>query len=153
MEITVNGRRHEVDAVPFMPIAYVLRDQLGLSGTKVGCSEGRCGACPVLVDGTAVLSCLYPLEHAAGRQVTTVEGLAGADEELTPVQAALLDGGGVQCGICTPGVVMSLTALLDASPSPTEAEVRDALSGNLCRCTGYQQIVEAALAAAGGRQA
>jgi aerobic-type carbon monoxide dehydrogenase small subunit (CoxS/CutS family) len=145
--IEVNGERHDVGGSGLAPLSAVLRDELGLLGTKVACHEGRCGACTVLVDGEPVVSCLYPLALADGRAITTVEGLAGPSDPLTPVQQALVDGGGVQCGLCTPGVVMSLTSLLAANPRPAEQEVREALAGNVCRCTGYQKIVEAALAA------
>src|SRR5581483_6989973 len=139
----VNGLAYGVDDPPFAPLASVLRDGLGLTGTKVGC-----GACTVLVDGLAVVSCLYPAGLAARREITTVEGLADG-EASSPLQDALLEAGGVQCGACTPGVLMTLTALLAETVRPTEREVREALAGNVCRCTGYAKIVEAALAAAG----
>jgi len=149
IELTVNGRRHRLDVPAFEPLASVLREELGLTGTKVGCFEGFCGACVVLVDGRTVASCLYPVTLADGAEITSVEGLAAADGTLSSVQQALLDAGGVQCGACTPGVAITLTDLLARSASPTEAEVREALAGNICRCTGYAKIVEAALAAAG----
>lgn len=146
---TVNGRRHELDVPAFEPLASVLREELGLTGTKVGCFEGFCGACVVVVDRRTVASCLFPVTLADGAEITTVEGLAAADGTLGTVQQALLDAGGVQCGACTPGVLMTLTDLLGESASPTEDEVREALAGNICRCTGYTKILEAALAAAG----
>jgi aerobic-type carbon monoxide dehydrogenase small subunit (CoxS/CutS family) len=130
------------------PLLDVLRAELGLLGAKPGCGEGRCGACTVLVGGRPVASCLYPLALAAGKDIRTVEGLA-ENEELTPLQASLLEAGAVQCGACTPGMVMTLTALLEREPAPTEEQVRRELAGNLCRCTGYAQIVAAALRAAG----
>ena len=147
--LTVNGVRHEVTAGPLDSLAHVLRDELGLSGTKIGCYEGRCGACTVLLDGRPALACITPVGHAASAAITTVEGL-GADDRLTSLQEAMLDAGAVQCGMCTPGVVMLLSAFLEAQPSPTELDVRRALAGNLCRCTGYHAIVEAAVAAGAG---
>jgi carbon-monoxide dehydrogenase small subunit len=148
--LTVNGDRHELDVPGFTPLATVLREALGLTGTKVACFEGFCGACVVLVDGRTVASCLLPVTLADGADVLTVEGLAAPDGALSPVQQTMLDHGGVQCGACTPGVLMTLTSLLADEPDPTEAEVREALAGNICRCTGYTAIVEAALAAAKG---
>jgi carbon-monoxide dehydrogenase small subunit len=148
--LTVNGRVHDVDVPAFYPLAIVLREELGLTGTKAGCFEGRCGACIVIVDGRTVVSCIYPVGLAEGAEIRTVEGLAPADGGLSALQEAMLEHGGVQCGACTPGVLMTLTALLERSPAPTEAEVRAALTGNLCRCTGYHGIVRAALAVATG---
>ncbi len=148
-QIVVNRRAVEVEASPLRPLALVLRESLGLTGTKIGCYEGRCGTCTVLVDGRAVASCLYPVAFAAGAEVTTVEGLAAPDGTLSPLQDALLEAGGVQCGACTPGILMTLTAFLADRPRPAEAEIRAALTGNICRCTGYHSIVEAALAVAG----
>lgn len=150
ISLTVNGRRRELDVEGFEPLASVLRDELGLTGTKVACFEGFCGACVVIVDGQTVASCLTPVALADGCEVTTVEGLAAADGTLSPVQQALLDAGGVQCGACTPGVLMTLTDLLAHTSDPSEDEVKEALAGNICRCTGYTKIVEAALAAAKG---
>ena len=125
----------------------MLRSEIGLTGTKEGCDDSECGACMVLLDGTPVNSCSYLALQAEGREITTVEGLAEGDE-LHPLQAAFLDQGGVQCGFCTPGMLISAEALLRRNPSPTEDEVRLALSGNLCRCTGYQGIAKAVLAVA-----
>jgi carbon-monoxide dehydrogenase small subunit len=144
-EFQVNGEPVEVDGDGLRPLARVLREDLGLTGTKVGCYEGRCGACTVIVDGQSVVSCLYPLALSAGAEVRTVEGLAGDDGTLSPLQEAILETGGVQCGISTPGVLMTLTSLLEANPAPTEEEIRTALAGNVCRCTGYQKIVDAVL--------
>jgi len=149
--LTVNGLDYDLDVEPLEPLSSALRDGCGLQGTKVGCGEGRCGACTVLVDGDEVASCLYPTALAAGREIRTVEGLAGDDGALAPLQQALLEAGGVQCGACTPGILMTLTAFLERSPQPAEAEVRAALAGNICRCTGYHKIVDAALAVAGAR--
>ena len=129
-------------------LLWVLRTELGLTGTKYGCGEGQCGACTVLLDGDPVNSCLLLAVEAEGSEVITVEGL-GNDDNLHPVQKALIAHGGVQCGFCTPGVVLSSVALLKRNPRPTEAEIRDALAGNLCRCTGYDKIVRSVLAAAG----
>jgi carbon-monoxide dehydrogenase small subunit len=141
----VNGEQVDVEASGLRPLARVLREDLGLTGTKVGCFEGRCGSCTVIVDGRTVVSCLLPLASADGTEVRTVEGLAGEDGSLSPLQEAVLDCGGVQCGISTPGVLMSLTALLERDPAPAEDAVRAALTGNICRCTGYQNIVDAVL--------
>jgi len=126
----------------------LLRGGLGLTGTKEGCGEGECGACTVIVDGRAVNSCLFPAPEIEGRSVTTIEGLKGPWNQLSILQQAFVEHGAVQCGFCTPGMVLSAKALLDANPDPSEAEIRAALLGNLCRCTGYLQIVEAVRAAA-----
>ena len=152
-ELVINGECHGVDAPGLTPLVRVLREELGLTGTKAGCFEGRCGACTVIVDGRSVVSCLYPVALADGASIRTVEGLAGDTGELHPLQEALLDAGAVQCGISTPGVLMTLTWLLERNPAPTEDEVRAALAGNVCRCTGYQKIVDAVLSvvAAGAR--
>jgi aerobic-type carbon monoxide dehydrogenase small subunit (CoxS/CutS family) len=128
----------------------VLREGLGLTGTKEGCGQGECGACTVIVDGRAVNSCLYPAIEVDGREVTTIEGLTGPDSTLGPIQRAFVECGAVQCGFCTPGMIMSTRALLDSNPDPSDEEIRSALLGNLCRCTGYVQIVEAVRRAAGG---
>ncbi|MFQ5426458.1 MAG: (2Fe-2S)-binding protein [Gaiellales bacterium] len=146
--LTVNGREFELDVPAFYPLAVVLREELGLIGTKAGCFEGRCGACTVIVEDRTVVSCIYPVGLCDGKTVRTVESLPGADDELNGLQRALVAAGGVQCGVCTPGMLMTLTSLLEESPSPTEAEVREALAGNLCRCTGYARIVEAAMSMA-----
>lgn len=147
--LVVNGRAVEVDAAPMTPLLDVLREQLGLRGAKDGCGEGRCGACTVRLGDRTVASCLLPVALATTEPITTVEGVAAPDGPLHPVQDALLECGGVQCGACIPGVVMSLCAHLDAEPTPDEGTVRAALTGNICRCTGYQKIVDAALLAAG----
>jgi len=149
IDLRVNGVQRPVQAAPMTPLLAVLRDELHLTGAKLGCGEGRCGACTVLLDGEPVVSCLLPVAAVRGRDVRTVEGLAAPDEPLTPLQDALLEHGGVQCGACTPGVVMALTALLEREPAPDEAAVTEALAGNVCRCTGYRKIVDAALAVAG----
>jgi carbon-monoxide dehydrogenase small subunit len=146
---TLNTRRVEADAPDMTPLLEVLREDLGHTGAKLGCGEGRCGACTVLVDGAPVVSCIYPVALADGREVRTVEGLTAPDAPLNPLQDALLEHGGVQCGACTPGILMALTALLERDGTPDDGAVRDALAGNLCRCTGYTKIVDAALAVAG----
>ena len=140
----VNGRPVRVRAAPIRRLSAVLRDDLGLTGTKVGCNAGDCGACTVLLDGAQVCACLVPLGQAEGRRVTTVEGLA-ADGRLTPLQLAFQRHGAAQCGICTPGMLMAASDLLARDPRPDAASVMDALGGVLCRCTGYQKIVEAVL--------
>lgn len=148
LELTVNGRvcRPEID--PHATLLRVLRDDLHLTGTKEGCDEGECGACTVLVDGDAVNACIIPALSVNHRVIETVEGLAGPDGGLSPLQQAFVDGGGVQCGFCTPGFLMMLTAFLRDNPAPTPEEIRIAVAGNICRCTGYSQIVEAVRAAA-----
>jgi carbon-monoxide dehydrogenase small subunit len=151
LKLTVNGRMHTLDTAPAATLLDVLRDRMGMTGTKEGCVEGECGACTVLIDGQPVDSCLYAAQAATGKQVTTIEGIGDADS-ATPLQEAMVRTGAVQCGFCTPGFVMTLTALLDENPRPDETEVRRALAGNLCRCTGYAQIVDAVLEVTGNGQ-
>jgi len=146
LTMTLNGESVTVEVEPFELLVDVLRDKLGLTGTKIGCSEGECGACTVIMDGQAVLSCLLPAMKAHGREVVTIEGLSG-DDELHPLQQAFIEQGAVQCGYCTPGMIMSAKALLDENPQPSVEEIEEAVAGNLCRCTGYLQIVEAIEAA------
>ena len=139
--LTINGE-YEIVAVPSqMTLLQMLREELVLTGTKNGCAAGECGACTVLVNGEAVNSCLMLAVECDGAEVTTVEGLSH-DSRLDPVQQALIDAGGVQCGFCTPGVLISARSLLDRNPQPTEEDIREALVGNLCRCTGYVRIIE-----------
>jgi len=147
VRLVVNDRAHELEADAGETLLATLRDRLGLTGPKEACGEGECGACTVLVDGGPVASCILAAGSTNGRAVRTVEGLAGAGD-LTMLQQAFVRHAAVQCGYCTPGVLMVLTALLEEVSEPTEAEVRQALAGNICRCTGYQQIVEAAMDAA-----
>ena len=142
LEFTVNGTPRTVPIDPGARLIDVLRDQLDLTGTKEGCGEGECGACTVLLDGVAVNSCLVLALQTRGRQVTTIEGLAG-DGELDALQKAFIRAGAIQCGYCSPGMLMSSKALLLANPHPSEAEIRLAIAGNLCRCTGYDKIVQA----------
>ena len=148
LEMTLNGKPVSVEIAPSDLLAGVLRDRLGLTGTKIGCNEGECGACTVLVNGQAVLSCIYPALKAQGQRVETVEGLA-SNGELHALQRAFIEAGAVQCGFCTPGMLMAAKALLDENPHPSEAEIKEAISGNLCRCTGYYQITRAIQMAAG----
>ena len=148
--LNVNGRPYAVELDPHMSLLDAVRDEIGLTGSKEGCDDSECGACMMLLDGKPVNSCSYLAMQADGRDVTTVEGLADGDE-LAPLQRAFLEQGGVQCGFCTPGMLISATALLRTNPDPSDEDVRIALSGNLCRCTGYDGIVRAVrgVAAAG----
>jgi carbon-monoxide dehydrogenase small subunit len=148
VKVSVNGRPTEATVEPRLTLADYLRERCGLKGTHLGCEHGACGACTVLVDGHAMRSCLMFAVQADGSEVTTVEGIASEDGELSPVQAALRECHGLQCGFCTPGFVMSITALLRDKPRPTDEEIREGLSGNFCRCTGYQGIVNAVQRAA-----
>lgn len=152
IEFELNGRPVRAEAEGLAPLAEVLREQLSLTGTKVPCGEGFCGACTVLLDDRPAVACLLPAVHADGRAVRTVEGLADGDT-LSPLQQAFKDADAVQCGMCFPGVLMALTGLLEHERDPSDASVRTALVGNVCRCTGYERIVSAALAAASGRDA
>ena len=138
----VNGRSVEVDAPPMARLLDVLREELGLTGTKEGCGEGECGACAVVIDGVLVNSCLVPVAQVSGARVMTIEGLE-QNGELGRVQRAFIEHGGAQCGICTPGMILAAKCLLDETPHPTLDEIREALAGNLCRCTGYMRIFEA----------
>ena len=147
LELTINGERHEVTADPQRSLLDVLRFDLGLTGTKENCLEAECGVCTVLLDDRAVNACILLAAQCQGRRVLTIEGLA-RDGERHPLQQAFIDHGAVQCGYCIPAMILSAKAYLDEHPGPTEAEVREALAGNLCRCTGYQKITEAVLAAA-----
>jgi len=148
VSMTVNGQPRSATTEPRRTLADFLREELGLTGTHVGCEHGVCGACTVLLDGEAVRSCLLFAVQADGSEVTTIEGLGGADGELSPVQEAFQTCHGLQCGFCTPGFVVSVTAFLRDHPSPTDQEIREGLSGNLCRCTGYQGIINAVRLAA-----
>ena len=145
--VTVNGDVELVDVLSNMTLLQMLREKLGLTGTKNGCAAGECGACTVMLNGEPVNSCLVLAAECDGAEVVTVEGIA-KDGKLDPVQEALIDEGGIQCGFCTPGVVVSSRALLNRNPNPTDYEIRDALIGNLCRCTGYLSIIDAVKKAA-----
>ena len=142
IELTVNGSRRSVFVHPMERLLDVLRHELGLTGAKEGCGEGECGSCSVLLDGQLVNSCLVPIAQANGSNLLTIEGLTG-DERLHPLQQSFLSCNGAQCGICTPGMILASVHLLDKHPEPTLDEIREGLSGNLCRCTGYSQIFEA----------
>jgi carbon-monoxide dehydrogenase small subunit len=142
LEMTLNGELVSVEIEPGDVLAGVLRDKLGFIGTKIACGEGECGACTVLVDGAAVTSCIYPAMKAQGRQVETIEGLS-QDRELHPIQEAFAAHAAAQCGYCTPGFIMAAKALLTENPHPTREEIKQGISGNLCRCTGYYQIIDA----------
>jgi carbon-monoxide dehydrogenase small subunit len=148
IRLTVNGTSHELQVRPWATLLEVLREDLGFTGTKEGCGIGECGACTVIMDGRAINACIVLASEANGSQVTTIEGLAKGTE-LHPIQEAFFEKGGMQCGFCTPGMIMSTKVLLDENPQPTGDEVRRALAGNFCRCTGYTKIFESVEAAAG----
>jgi carbon-monoxide dehydrogenase small subunit len=148
VELTVNGERREADVWAGESLLYVMRERLGLPGSKNACEQGECGSCSVLLDGKLVCACLVLAAQAEGHELVTVEGL-GEDGELHPVQAAFTETGAVQCGFCTPGFIVATADLLARTPSPSDDEIREALSGNLCRCTGYAKIFDAVRLAAG----
>ncbi|HNS13705.1 MAG TPA: (2Fe-2S)-binding protein [Syntrophorhabdaceae bacterium] len=147
IKLTVNGKDYELQVRPWATLLEVIREDLGLTGAKEGCGEGECGACTVIMDGKAVNSCIVLAVEANGRQITTIEGLAEGDK-LHPVQEAFLEKGGMQCGFCTPGMILSTKILLDGNKNPTDEEIRKGLEGNFCRCTGYTKIFESVKAAA-----
>ena len=147
IRLIVNGISYELDVKPWETLVDVLRNDLGLTGTKEGCGLGECGACTVIMEGKAVNSCLVLASEADGTTITTIEGLADGDK-LHPVQEAFVEQGGLQCGFCTPGMILSTKALLDENTNPTEEEIRRGIAGNLCRCTGYTKIIESIKAAA-----
>jgi carbon-monoxide dehydrogenase small subunit len=149
IKLNVNGKQLRVPVKPTDTLVDVLRDTLGLTGTKKSCGEGDCGVCTVVVDGKAIHSCLTLAMDVQGRTITTIEGLEREDGTLHSLQEAFVENGAIQCGFCTPGMIMSAKALLDEVPNPAEEEVRQALSGNLCRCTGYVKIIQAVLEASG----
>jgi len=151
IDLNVNGTIHTIEIKSNWTLLRVLRDKLCLTGTKCGCDKGECGACTVLMNGEPVLSCLTLAATAHGQEILTIEGLS-KDGKLHPIQQAFIDYGAIQCGFCTPGMIMSAKALLDENPHPTEDEIRDRINGNLCRCTGYAKIVEAIMAVADKRR-
>jgi aerobic-type carbon monoxide dehydrogenase small subunit (CoxS/CutS family) len=142
IHFTLNGHAVAPEVESHQMLLQVLRETLHMTGAKYGCGEGECGACTVLVDGVSIDSCLYPAFEIEGKEVTTIEGLVGEGNQLHPLQKSFVENGGIQCGFCTPGMILSAKALLDENPHPTQEEVRRGISGNLCRCTGYVQIVE-----------
>lgn len=148
IDLNVNGKIYTIKVKNNWSLLDVLRDELGLTGTKRGCDEGECGACTVLINGKPTLSCLILAVAAQGQEILTIEGLS-ENGELHPIQQSFVDLGAIQCGLCTPGMILSAKALLDSNPHPTEEEVRAAINGNLCRCTGYAKIVEAIMAVVG----
>ncbi len=147
----LNGEAVTTEVDPQWTLLYLLREVLELTGTKEGCGYGECGACTVIIDGQAVNSCLFPVMEVEGKRVTTIEGITSKDGSMHPLQTAFINEGAVQCGFCTPGMIMSAKALLDAKDKPTEDEIKEAIEGNLCRCTGYVKIIDAIKSAAGGR--
>jgi carbon-monoxide dehydrogenase small subunit len=149
INVTVNGQNYERVVEPRLLLSDFLRHELGLTGTHVGCEHGVCGACTILLDGQSVRSCLMFAVQANGHEIGTVEGLATSRDELHPIQQGFWEAHGLQCGFCTPGILMTLVPFLQENPNPSEQEIREAISGNLCRCTGYQHIVEAVQVAAG----
>ena len=152
VNITVNGEKRSADVEPRLLLVHFLREVVGLTGTNVGCDTSSCGACTVHLNGEAVKSCTVLAVQADGTDITTIEGLAPSADELHPMQQAFYENHGLQCGFCTPGMVMAATSLLKEIPNPTEQQVREGIEGNLCRCTGYQNIVKAARAAAGAAE-
>ena len=146
IEFKVNGESHKLEVFPMARLLDVLREELRLTGTKEGCGEGECGACTVKLDGQIVNSCLVPIAQVNGAEITTIEGVANGDQ-LHAVQQAFIDHGGAQCGICTPGMILAAIDLLERNPAPTEADIRNGLAGNLCRCTGYMKIFESVVQA------
>jgi carbon-monoxide dehydrogenase small subunit len=150
--LTVNGQKYTMNVDPSDSLNYVIRERLGLIGTKKGCETGGCGSCTVIADGKAVYSCMMYAMQAVGKQIITIEGLKGNSGELDEVQKSFMDAGGLQCGFCTPGFIMSAKALLDSNPDPNLSEIKDALVGNLCRCTGYTKIFDSIKLAASLRK-
>ncbi|MGA2109788.1 MAG: (2Fe-2S)-binding protein [Syntrophorhabdales bacterium] len=147
IRLRINGLAHELEVKPWATLLDTLREDLGLTGTKEGCGQGECGACTVLMDGKPVNACLILAMEAQGKEIVTIEGLASGDD-LHPIQQAFVDRGGMQCGFCTPGMILSAKALLDENPDPTDEEIRKGLEGNFCRCTGYTKIIESIRVAA-----
>jgi aerobic-type carbon monoxide dehydrogenase small subunit (CoxS/CutS family) len=147
----LNGEEVKVEVEPEWTLLYFLREVYGLTGTKEGCGYGECGACTVIINDKAINSCLYPVLEVEGKNVTTIEGLLSKDGELHPLQKAFIEEGAVQCGFCTPGMIMAAKALLDEKEKPTEDDIKESIAGNLCRCTGYVKIIDAIKTVVGGR--
>jgi len=139
----LNGEPMEVEVEPHLTLLQLLRDKLEMTGTKEGCGMGECGACTVLLDGKAINSCIFPAFEVEGKNVTTIEGIMDSQGNLHPIQKSFIEHGAIQCGFCTPGMILSAKALLDENPNPSEEEIRNGIAGNLCRCTGYLQIIKA----------
>lgn len=152
LTLRINGVDEELYVEPWWTLSQLLRDELNLIGTKEGCAGGHCGACTVLVDGKAVMSCLYLVMKAKGKEITTIEGLKGEASEMHPLQEAFVEHFAVQCGYCIPGMILTAKALLDENPHPTETEIRAGLNGNICRCTGYVKIIDAMMSVAGEKK-
>lgn len=146
VKLNVNGKEYEVEVKPHWTLLQVIRDQLGLTGTKYGCGTGECGSCTVIIDGKPMTSCLVLAASAEGRKIVTIEGISNGDR-LHPLQEAFIEEGAIQCGYCTPGMILTAKAFLERNPNPTEEDVRRAIDGNLCRCTGYVKIIKAILKA------
>ncbi len=151
ISFTLNGKKVSAEVAPDLLLVDLLRDGFGLTGTKIGCGEGDCGACTVIMDGKTATSCIIPAARADGTEILTIEGMADGDK-LDPIQEAFVETGAVQCGFCIPGMVLSAKTLLDGNPNPTRTEIAEGLAGNLCRCTGYKKVVEAVEKAAAARQ-
>jgi len=150
--ITLNGNEIEVEIQDHWTLLYLLREQLGLLGTKEGCGSGECGACTVILEGVSINACLYLAAEVDGKNILTIEGLAAPDGTLHPIQQAFVEKGGIQCGYCSPGMILAAKALLDENPNPSEEEIKDAIAGNICRCTGYVQIIDAIRSASGAKK-
>jgi carbon-monoxide dehydrogenase small subunit len=151
IEFVFNGNPTRMTVEDHWTLLHLIREELGYSGTKEGCGSGECGACTVLLDGQAINSCLYLAAEIDGKELITIEGLEAPDGSLHPIQKAFIDNGGIQCGFCSPGMILSAKALLTENPNPSEDEIREAIAGNICRCTGYIQIIESIKAASGHR--
>ncbi len=149
---TLNGNETEVEIQDHWTLLYLLRERLGMLGTKEGCGSGECGSCTVIMEGASINACLYLAAEVDGKNILTIEGLAASDGTLHPIQQAFVEKGGIQCGYCSPGMILAAKALLDENPNPSEEEIKDAIAGNICRCTGYVQIIDAIRSASRAKQ-